>query len=68
VNKGLSIVCTPGTCSGDPRVEGTRITVRNIVRSFLDGDSHQQIAEAYDLDVGSVENAIRYHMNARRKR
>jgi uncharacterized protein (DUF433 family) len=62
----LTIVRTPGICSGEPRVSGTRITVRNIVRFFMAGGSFAEIATQYDLPIEAVEEAVRHHMNARR--
>jgi uncharacterized protein (DUF433 family) len=30
------IVCTPGTCSGSPRIDGTRLTCANVVTALAD--------------------------------
>jgi len=68
VTAKLPIVCTPGTCSGEPRVSGTRVTVRNIVHFFMGGGSFEEIAKHYDLPVEAVEDAVRYALNRWRRR
>jgi len=68
VTAKLSIVQTPGTCSGEPRISGTRITVRNVVRFFMTGSSFAEIARQYDLPVEAVEDAVRYAMKKWRRR
>lgn len=58
--------------SGDPRIEGTRITVLDIKRRVIDGDEDPfEIATEYDLDVAAVFTALAYyyeHVEAMRDR
>lgn len=58
-----SIVRTPGTCGGAPRVRGRRVTVREIVQRFLAGEAMNAIAYRLSLANADVDDAIRYHMN-----
>jgi uncharacterized protein (DUF433 family) len=54
---------TPGVCGGRPCVAGTRIRVELLVEDFLSGMSVAEQAEAYELTVEQVENALRWHAN-----
>lgn len=55
------IVETPGVLGGDPRLEGHRIGVFDIYRSFVDGaGSAEAIAESYAIEVAEVYAALSY--------
>ena len=56
---------TPGTCSGRPRVAGTRIRVQNIVLWTEQGETPDEIVSAYtQLTLGDVHAALAfYHDN-----
>jgi uncharacterized protein (DUF433 family) len=48
--------------SGDPRIEGTRITVLDVKRRVIDGDEDPfAVAAEYDLDVAAVFEALAYY-------
>ena len=55
------IVSTPGTCSGQPRVAGTRITVATLDACRRDGwDLMQTLAQYPSLTAAQVEAAWAY--------
>lgn len=54
------IVLTSGTCGGRPRIEGTRISVDNVVID-LKGMDPDAIAESFGLTTGQVKAAIDYY-------
>jgi uncharacterized protein (DUF433 family) len=64
----LGIVSTPGTCSGEPRIKGTRVTVRKVVERFMAGEPFVSIAIDYRLPLSSVEDAVRYQARENRRR
>lgn len=41
------IVRDPKVCGGEPLVKGTRVTVRTILASLAEGDSVQELLQAY---------------------
>ena len=48
--------------SGDPRIEGTRITVHDVKRRVIDGDEDPfSVATEYNLDAGAVFSALAYY-------
>jgi uncharacterized protein (DUF433 family) len=48
--------------SGDPRIEGTRITVLDIKRRVIDGDEDPfAVATDYELDASAVFAALSYY-------
>lgn len=56
------IVTTPDVLGGEPRIEGRRISVRQIhewVESA--GRTPQSVADRYDLDVADVYRALTYY-------
>src|SRR5436309_1716034 len=62
VDIGTMIVRTPGTCGGRPRINGTRITVKNIVVDHLHGESPEEILSHYPhLTVAQVHGALAYY-------
>jgi uncharacterized protein (DUF433 family) len=55
------IVATSDTCSGKPRIKGTRITVELILDSLAAGWSEAKIIEAYpQLDVMQIRAAVAF--------
>lgn len=60
------IVCTPGTCGGKPRVEGTRIRVQDIAIWTEQGQSADEIvADFPQLSLSSVYSALAYYHDHR---
>ena len=60
------IEITPGTCSGRPRVAGTRIRVANIVRWTEQGKSPEEIVVAYpQLSLADVHAALAFYFDNR---
>ena len=56
------IVATPDTLGGAPRIEGRRIGVHHIAKRVRDaGDSPEQVAADYDLDVADIHRALVYY-------
>lgn len=56
------LVRTPGIVGGKPRIEGTRITVQNIVIWYDRlGLSADEIAAEYDLTLGQIFAALAYY-------
>lgn len=56
------IVSTGDTLSGAPRIEGRRIGVHHIATRVLDaGDSPEQVAADYDIDIADVYRALVYY-------
>lgn len=62
------IEITEGTCSGRPRVAGTRIRVANIVLWHDQGQSPEEIAAAYpQLTLADVHAALAYCFDHRQE-
>ena len=57
------IVSTPGTCGGKPRLEGHRITVKQIVLNYQrEGMSPDEIVSAYPtITLSDVHAALAYY-------
>lgn len=52
--------------SGDPRIEGTRITVFDVKRRVVDGEEDPHVvAGEYDLHVADVYAALAYYYDHR---
>jgi len=68
----VGIVTDEAVRSGDPRIEGTRITVLDVKRRVIDGDEDPfAIAAEYHLDVAAVFEALAFyydHVEAMRER
>ncbi|MEX0678780.1 MAG: DUF433 domain-containing protein [Pirellulales bacterium] len=57
---------TPGTCSGQPRVAGTRIRVSNIVLWTEQGQSADEIVAGYPhLTLAGVHAALAFYFDNR---
>ncbi len=60
------IEISPGVRGGRPRIAGTRITVADIVIMHLRlGQSLEEIAGKYDLELASVYAAMSYYYDHR---
>lgn len=56
------IVSTNDTLGGAPRIEGRRIGVHHIAKRVLDaGESPEQVAADYDLDIADIYRAMVYY-------
>jgi uncharacterized protein (DUF433 family) len=55
-----AIVITPDTCSGQPRIDGRRITVIDILRQLAEGISIQDIADDFKLTELEVVEAVKW--------
>ena len=56
------IVCTPGICGGRPRIQGSRITVENIVIDYQAGMNPKDIiTEKKHLTLAQVYAALAYY-------
>jgi len=56
------IVSTPETLGGAPRVDGRRIGVHHIAGRVRDsGDSPEQVAADYDLNLADIYRALAYY-------
>lgn len=56
------IVRTEGVVGGKPRIEGTRIQVKDVVESYREwGWSVERIASEYHLTVQQVLEALKYY-------
>lgn len=56
------IVTTDGVLGGAPRIDGRRIGVHHIAERVVDaGESPEQVAADYDLDIADVYRALVYY-------
>lgn len=56
------IVSTADTLGGAPRIDGRRIGVHHIAKRVLDaGESPEQVAADYDLDIADIYRALVYY-------
>jgi len=56
------IVTTADVLDGAPRIEGRRIGVHHIAKRIIDaGESTEQVAADYDLDIADVHRALVYY-------
>ena len=62
------IVATPGTCSGEPRIARTRVRARTIVSAFRRGWTVERIGAEFLLSSNEVEAALRWGLQAARRR
>lgn len=62
------IIQSPKIRNGKPTIEGTRVTVEDVVTRFYEDErSEQQIADDLGLTEEQVEEALRYHYAQQRK-
>ena len=60
------IEITPGTCSGHPRIAGTRIRVQNVALWTEQGQSPDEIVAAYpQLSLANVHAALAFYHDHR---
>jgi len=59
------IVMNPEVAYGRPVIEGTRITTLMVFERYNGGESLSDIASDYDLEVPSVEEALRCEIEQR---
>ena len=56
------LVRSENVCGGRLRIDGTRLTVNQIVTMYRSGDSAEQIAVQYpQIDVGQIYAALAYY-------
>jgi uncharacterized protein (DUF433 family) len=56
------IISTADTLGGAPRIEGRRIGVHHVAKRVIDaGDSPEQVAADYDLDIADVYRTLVYY-------
>ncbi|MFC7156049.1 DUF433 domain-containing protein [Halomarina halobia] len=61
-----AIVRDDGIRSGDPRVEGTRITVLDVKRRVIDnGEDPHVVAGEYELSMADLFRALAYYYDHR---
>lgn len=66
MNATTHIEITPGTCSGQPRVAGTRIRVSNLVLWTEQGLSPDEIVAGHpQLTLADVHAALAYYFDNR---
>lgn len=62
----VAIVSDEGIRSGEPRLDGTRVTVLDIKRRVIDGDDDPHVvAGEYDISVAAVFHALAYYYDHR---
>jgi uncharacterized protein (DUF433 family) len=60
------VVSTPGTRGGKPRIQGTRITVADVVGWHLRGGmSLHEISATWDLSLAALHAAMSYYYEHR---
>lgn len=56
------IISTSDTLGGAPRIAGRRIGVHHVAKRVIDaGESPEQVAADYDLDIADVYRALVYY-------
>ena len=63
----LRIVTNPQVCFGAYHFEGSRLTVNAIVSRFIAGEPAAEIANDMDITVPTVEAALRWAIEYRRR-
>lgn len=59
----MPIVATKDICGGEPRIEGHRITVANILGLLIEGMSIVDVAEDFGLQKEEVLEAVKWAKN-----
>ena len=60
----MAIVQSEKIRSGKPVVQGTRVTVEDIIETFYKLDrSVDEVASDFGIDKRDVEQALRYHLS-----
>jgi uncharacterized protein (DUF433 family) len=60
-----TVVIDPAVVFGRPIIKGTRITTRTVYDRYTGGESLSEIAADYDLEVPTVEEALRCELDQR---
>ena len=56
------LTSSPGVCGGRLRIDGTRVTVLQVVTLYKRGESPEEIAQNYpQLNLGQVYAALAYY-------
>jgi uncharacterized protein (DUF433 family) len=56
------LVCTPEVCGGRLRIDGTRVTVLQIVALYKRGETPEEIAQNFpQVNLGQVYAALAYY-------
>jgi uncharacterized protein (DUF433 family) len=59
---GTLLISSPGICGGRLRIEGTRITVGQVVSWYKQGYSPEEIEDTYpNLSLAQVYTALAYY-------
>jgi len=59
----MSIIITSRTCGRQPRIEGHRITVIDILRQLAEGMDIHEIADDFKLTEREVTEAVKWCAN-----
>src|SRR5437867_10206612 len=59
------ISCREGVCSGEPIIDGLRVTVRHVATLYLQGETILEIAEALNLTEAQVFHGLSYFFDHR---
>jgi uncharacterized protein (DUF433 family) len=63
---GCELVETvPGKVSGVPLIKGTRVPADQVIESFDDGESVDEIAYNYDLNAADILRLLEYRNHRR---
>lgn len=57
----MSIVRTDGVLGGEPRLEGRRISVLQVVDMVRDGESPEYVADQLGITLAEVHTALAYY-------
>ena len=56
------IVQTEDTRGGKPRIDGTRVTVEDVIGELRSGKGFLDTMVGYDLSMEELEGAVLYHL------
>jgi uncharacterized protein (DUF433 family) len=59
------IVCREGVCSGEPIIDGLRVTVRHVATLYLQGETTLEIADALNLTDAQVFHGLSFFFDHR---
>jgi uncharacterized protein (DUF433 family) len=59
------IICREGVCSGEPIIDGLRVTVRHVATFYLQGETILEIADALNLTEAQVFHGLSYFFDHR---
>ena len=58
----------PQVCHGKPCIKGTRVMVSVVIDNLAAGESHEAIAQGYNIDAEDIQAALRYAAELARDR